>query len=485
MRRDKRLIFEKSKEGRIGYTFPAEEIPQIKMEDMIPTDYIRDELGEIPDCTEVDVVRHYTNLSRLNHSVDNGFYPLGSCTMKYNPKINETAAAIPGLKNLHPYQPENTIQGALELMYNLQEALKEISGMDEVTLQPAAGAHGEFTGISLIKAYHDARGDKKRNKVIVPDSAHGTNPATAAMCGYKIAQVASDEHGRVDLEALKIIMNDEIAAIMLTNPNTLGLFESDILEIQKLAHDAGALLYYDGANMNAIMGKIRPGDMGFDVLHFNLHKTFSTPHGMGGPGSGAVGVKTKLAPYLPVPHIKKSENRYYFDYDIPETIGKLRTFYGNYNVLIRAAVYIMTMGGEGLRAASEMAVLNANYLRSEFVKRFDVPFGVKCMHEFVADGSGLKKYGLKTLDFAKALLDYGIHPPTVYFPLIVHEAMMYEPTESETKETLDDFIRVVDEILEKAEKDPDCMKNAPYTTPVRRLNELKANKDLDVRYRKS
>ena len=482
MRRDDRLIFEKGAEGRIGYTFPDENIPNYSIEEMIPQEQIRTSSPRLPDCSEVEVVRHFTNLSKLNHSIDNGFYPLGSCTMKYNPKINETTAMISGFVNLHPYQPESTFQGALELMYFLQQSLAEISGMDEVTLQPAAGAHGELTGITLIKAYHDDRRDTARDTVIVPDSAHGTNPATAAMCGYKVKQVESNEMGRVNLEVLKTMLNENVAAIMLTNPNTLGLFEDEILEIQKLAHENGTLLYYDGANMNAIMGKIRPGDMGFDVLHYNLHKTFSTPHGMGGPGSGAVGVKAKLAPYLPIPHVKKDEGHFYLDYSIPKTIGKVRSFYGNFNVLIRAATYILTMGADGIKAASEMAVLNANYLRNKIEEKFKIPFGKKCMHEFVADGSSLKKFDLKTLDFAKALLDYGVHPPTVYFPLIVHEAMMIEPTETESKETLDHFVEIVDKILKEAQNDPERLKKAPYTTPVRRLDELKANKDLDVRY---
>src|SRR6056297_531784 len=484
MRRDNRLIFEKGAEGRIGYSFPNENIPNYHLDEMIPKEQIRENPPKLPACNEVEVVRHFTNLSKLNHSIDNGFYPLGSCTMKYNPKINETVAMISGFVNLHPYQPESTYQGALELMYFLQQSLAEISGMDEVTLQPAAGAHGELTGMLLIKAYHDDRGDINRKTVIVPDSAHGTNPATAAMCGYNVKQVESDERGRVKLTALKEIMSKDVAAIMLTNPNTLGLFEDDILEIQKLAHENGTLLYYDGANMNAIMGQIRPGDMGFDVLHYNLHKTFSTPHGMGGPGSGAVGVKAKLAPYLPVPHVKKDEERYYLDCNIPKSIGKVRTFYGNFNVLIRAATYILTMGADGIKSASEMAVLNANYLKSKIAKRFKIPYGNKCMHEFVADGSSLKKSGLKTLDFAKALLDYGVHPPTIYFPLIVHEAMMIERTETESKETLDHFINIVDKILEEAKNDPERLKKAPYTTPVRRLDELKANKELNVRYQK-
>ena len=482
MRRDNRLIFEKGAQGRIGYTFPDENIPNYRLEEMIPQEQIREIPPELPECNEVDVVRHFTNLSKLNHSIDNGFYPLGSCTMKYNPKINETVAMISGFVNLHPYQPESTYQGALELMYYLQQSLAEVSGMDEVTLQPAAGAHGELTGILLIRAYHDDRGDTARNTVIVPDSAHGTNPATAAMCGYKVKQVESDENGRVNLKILKEMLNEEIAAIMLTNPNTLGLFEDDILEIQKLAHENGTLLYYDGANMNAIMGKIRPGDMGFDVLHFNLHKTFSTPHGMGGPGSGAVGVKAKLSPYLPVPHVKKDEDKYYLDYNIPKSIGKIKGYYGNFNVLIRAAAYILTMGADGLKSASEISVLNANYLRNKFAQRFKIPFGKQCMHEFVADGSSLKEYGLKTLDFAKSLLDYGIHPPTVYFPLIVHEAMMIEPTETESKETLDEFIQAMIEIAEECEKNPELLKNAPTETPIGRVDDTLAVKQLNVRF---
>ncbi|MFW6262620.1 MAG: aminomethyl-transferring glycine dehydrogenase subunit GcvPB [Thermotogota bacterium] len=484
MSRNNKLIFEKGVPGRIGYSFPKENIPNYRLEEMIPKAQIRENPPELPDCNEVEVVRHFTNLSKLNHSIDNGFYPLGSCTMKYNPKLNETTAMISGFVNLHPYQPPETFQGALELMYFLQQALAEISGMDEVTLQPAAGAHGELTGMLLIRAYHDDRGDTNRKTVIVPDSAHGTNPATAAMCGYNVKEVESDEKGRVNLAMLKDILNETVAAIMLTNPNTLGLFEDDILEIQKLAHENGTLLYYDGANMNAIMGKIRPGDMGFDVLHYNLHKTFSTPHGMGGPGSGAVGVKGKLAPYLPVPLIKKEEERYSLDFNIPKSIGRIKGYYGNFNVLIRAATYILTMGADGIKAASEMSVLNANYLRNKIAERFKIPFGKQCMHEFVADGSSLKKHGLKTLDFAKALLDYGVHPPTIYFPLIVHEALMIEPTETESKETLDHFVDIVDKILEQAQNEPEKLKNAPYTTPVRRLDELKANKDLEVKYQK-
>jgi len=482
MRRDDRLVFEKSQAGKRGYYLPNEKIPEYRLNEMFEEDTIRQEAAGLPELSEVEVVRHYTNLSKLNHSIDNGFYPLGSCTMKYNPKLNETVAAIGGLKNLHPYQPPETIQGSLELMYYLQEALKEISGMDEVSLQPAAGAHGEFTGISLIRAYHDDRGDHKRKKVIVPDSAHGTNPATAAMCGYKVVEVKSNQNGTLDVQALKEKIGDDVAAIMLTNPNTLGLFERDILEIQKVAHDNGALLYYDGANMNAIMGKIRPGDMGFDVMHFNLHKTFSTPHGMGGPGSGPVGVKKCLIPFLPKPVIKKEKGTYNIDNNIPKSIGKLRTFFGNYNVLIRAAAYIMTMGGDGLESASDYAVLNANYLRAKLEKIFKIPYGTKCMHEFVADGSTLEEYGIKTMDLAKALLDYGVHPPTVYFPLIVHEAMMIEPTETETKETLDYFVQTIGKIIERAKQDKTTIQHAPYNTPVRRLDEVKANKEIDCNF---
>ena len=485
-RLDDKLIFEKSETGHTGYDIPAEEIPEFSLQDMFPEAYIRSRDAELPEVSEVDVVRHYTNLSKLNHSVDNGFYPLGSCTMKYNPKLNEAVAALEGFQQIHPYQPESSIQGALTLMYELQEALKIVSGMDAVTLQPAAGAHGEYTGMRMIYAYHQDRRDFERKKVIVPDSAHGTNPASAAMCGYEIVEIPSTEDGRVNIAELKKALGPDIAAIMLTNPNTLGLFENEICEIAQMAHESGALLYYDGANFNAIMGKVRPGDMGFDVMHFNVHKTFSTPHGMGGPGSGPVGVKAVLQPYLPVPVIEKHPENgvYWCNAKRPKSIGKVRAYFGNFNVLIRTMAYILSMGGEGLKMASEMAVLNANYLRVQIAEFLDGPHNEICMHEFVADGTRLKEWGIKTLDIAKGLLDYGIHPPTIYFPLIVHEAVMIEPTETETKDTLDRFVTVLKKLVDMAKRSPERLKEAPTTTPVRRLDETSATKNPVVRYHK-
>ncbi len=485
-RLDDKLIFEKSVSGHTGYEILPEEIPEFSLQEMFPEAYIRSRDAELPEVSEVDVIRHYTNLSKLNHSVDNGFYPLGSCTMKYNPKLNEAVAALEGFRQIHPYQPESSIQGALALMYELQEALKIVSGMDAVTLQPAAGAHGEYTGMRMIYAYHQDRRDFERKKVIVPDSAHGTNPASAAMCGYEIVEIPSTADGRVNIEELKKALGPDIAAIMLTNPNTLGLFENQICEIAQIAHEAGALLYYDGANFNAIMGKVRPGDMGFDVMHFNVHKTFSTPHGMGGPGSGPVGVKAVLQPYLPVPVIEKHavNGIYWCNTKRPKSIGKVRAFFGNFNVLIRTMAYILSMGGEGLEMASEMAVLNANYLRVQIAEFLDVPYNEICMHEFVAEGTRLKEWGIKTLDIAKGLLDYGIHPPTIYFPLIVHEAIMIEPTETETKDTLDRFVAIMKKLVDMAKRSPERLKEAPTTTPVRRLDETSATKNPVVRYQK-
>lgn len=479
-----KLIFEKSKDGRTGYSLPKLDIPEKPIEEMIPESLIRKEEAELPQVYETEVVRHYTNLSRLNHAVDVGFYPLGSCTMKYNPKVNEKISKFDGFAYIHPYQPEETVQGALEIMYNLQILLCEITGMDYMTLQPAAGAHGELTGMSIIKKYHEDRGDFNRNKVLVPDSAHGTNPASAAMCGFEVIELKSTEQGLIDLEELKKNLDENTAAVMLTNPNTLGLYEKDIDTITRLAHEAGALLYYDGANLNAIMGKVRPGDMGFDVVHLNLHKTFSTPHGMGGPGSGPVGVKAFLKDYLPIPVVEQDEKGfYYFNYDLPKSIGKVRSFYGNFGVFVKAYAYILFMGKDGLKKASELAVLNANYLRSKISKFLKIASDIVCMHEFVVDGSEFKKYGVKTLDVAKRLLDYGYHPPTVYFPLIVPEALMIEPTETETKETLDGFAETLEKILKEAEKSSELLKNAPHNTYVRRLDEARAVKNPVLRWK--
>ncbi|MBC2721688.1 aminomethyl-transferring glycine dehydrogenase subunit GcvPB [Desulfosporosinus sp.] len=479
------LIFDLSADGRSAVSLPKCEVPEVSVETLIPKDLLRQQEPSLPELSEVDVVRHFTRLSTFNHGVDTGFYPLGSCTMKYNPKVNEMLSRLSGFTALHPYQPESLTQGALQLMAELQEDLCELSGMDGFTLQPAAGAHGEMTGILIIKAYHDHRQDTKRKKVIVPDSAHGTNPATAAMAGYETIQIPSNERGGVDLEALKKVLNDEVAALMLTNPNTVGLFEEDILEITKLVHDAGGLLYYDGANTNAVMGIARPGDMGFDVVHLNLHKTFATPHGGGGPGSGPVGVKDFLIPFLPKPIVVRSEDgTFTLQHDMPLSIGKVRSFYANFSVVVRAYAYIRSLGGEGLRAASESAVLNANYLMSILKEHYFLPFDRICKHEFIITPKNLKSTGVHTLDIAKRLLDYGYHPPTIYFPIIVEEAMMIEPTETESIETLDEFAQVLIKIAEEAQTDADLVKNAPYTTLVTRLDEVGAVRKPNLRWRK-
>ena len=433
---------------------------------------------------EVDVIRHYTNLSDKNYGLDTGFYPLGSCTMKYNPKINEDMARLSGFANVHPLQREDCIQGSLQLLYELDKALCEIAGMDRMTLQPAAGAHGELTGLMLIKAYHEKRGDTKRDKIIVPDSAHGTNPATASMAGYKAVEVKSTDDGIVDVEDLKKVIGDgdDIAGLMLTNPNTLGLFEKHIVEMAELIHDAGGLLYYDGANANAIMGHARPGDMGFDVVHFNIHKTFSTPHGGGGPGAGPVGVKEHLVEFLPTPLVEKDGERYFLDYDYPNSIGKVKDFYGHFGILVRAYTYILTMGRDGLKKASEMAVLNANYLLSQLKDDYYLPIDTIYKHEFVLGGLKGEQLEVRTLDIAKRLLDFGFHPPTVYFPLIIREALMIEPTETESKETLDEFAKAMKQIAEEARRDPEILKEAPHDTIVRRPDEVRAARNPVLKY---
>jgi glycine dehydrogenase subunit 2 len=466
-----KLIFEISREDRIGYTLPKWEDDNTQD---IPQELLRQESLVLPEVSENQIVRHYTALSQKNYGVDIGFYPLGSCTMKYNPKINEDMAGLPKFTALHPYQSEDNIQGALELMYNLSDSLCEITGMDAISLQPAAGAHGELTGLMLIKAYHKKRGDLKRTKIIVPDSAHGTNPASAHVAGFDVVEVKSDENGAVDLESLRAALNDEIAGLMLTNPSTLGLFEKNIEEIASLIHEAGGLLYYDGANMNAIMGKARPGDMGFDVVHLNLHKTFSTPHGGGGPGSGPVGVKKSLMEFLPLPIIEKKEDRFLLNYDYPDSIGKVKSFYGNFGVLVRAYTYILTMGGEGLERASEMAVLNANYMQERLREHYYLPVEDICKHEFVLGGLGQPLSGVSTLDITKRMIDYGYHPPTMYFPLIIHEALMIEPTETESLENLEEFIQVMIKISEEARENPELLKNAPNNTAIKRIDEVKA-----------
>ena len=482
MRNYDKLIFEISKPGRVAYKLPELDIEEKPIENMIPKEFLSDKELNLPEVSEVDVIRHYTNISNKNYGVDTGFYPLGSCTMKYNPKINEDMAGLDGFVNLHPYQPQSCVQGSLELMYELQNYLCEISGMDQITLQPAAGAHGELTGVMLIKAYHESRNDKKRNKIIVPDSAHGTNPATAAMAGYDIIEIKSTKEGLVDLEQLREAVGEDTAGLMLTNPNTLGLFDKGIKEIAKIVHDAGGLLYYDGANANAILGYARPGDMGFDVVHFNLHKTFSTPHGGGGPGSGPVGVKKDLVPFLPVPIVKKDNGKFYLDYDYPQSIGKMKDFYGHFGILVRAYAYILSMGNDGLKKASQMAVLNANYLKEHLKEDYYLPIETIYKHEFVLGGLKDPLSEVITLDIAKRLLDYGYHPPTVYFPLIINEALMIEPTETESKETLDEFIEAMKKIAKEAKENPELLKTAPHNTVVRRPNEVKAARDIIVKY---
>lgn len=475
------LIFEKSKTGRKAYSLPACDVPETKVLD---NSLLRTIAPELPEVSELDAVRHFTQISQRNHGVDSGFYPLGSCTMKYNPKVNETVVRFDGFAKVHPYQPEETAQGSIQLMYELEEMLSEIAGMDNFTLQPAAGAHGELTGLMIMKAYHRNKGDVKRNKIVIPDSAHGTNPASAAVAGFDVVEVKSNDYGLVDLEALKAVMNDEVAGFMLTNPNTLGLFDENILEISKIVHEAGGLMYYDGANTNAIMGITRPGDMGFDVVHFNLHKTFSTPHGGGGPGAGPVGVKKHLADFLPVPVVSKKEDGYFFDYNRPLSIGKVKEFYGNFGVCVRAYAYILSMGPEGIKAVAENAVLNANYIASKLKDRYYLPVDRECMHECVFSGVWQKEKGVSTLDIAKRLLDFGYHPPTIYFPLIVSEALMIEPTECESKETLDEFINVMRQIADEAENDPELVHSAPHTTIVSRLDEALAARKPIIRYNK-
>ena len=468
------LIFERSREGRYAYSLPQSDIKTDSVESILDDKFIRKNKAEFPEVAELDLVRHYTELSNKNFGVDSGFYPLGSCTMKYNPKINEKVARIPEFAESHPLQEEEQVQGSLEIVYSLQEELKEITGMDEVTLQPAAGAHGEWTALMIFKAYHLDNGEGHRDEVIVPDSAHGTNPASASFAGFKAVTVKSNERGEVDIEDLKRVVNENTAAIMLTNPNTLGIFEKNIMEIREIVHEAGGLLYYDGANLNAIMDKVRPGDMGFDAVHLNLHKTFTGPHGGGGPGSGPVGVKKELASYLPKPMVIKDGDTFKYDNDIKNSIGRVKPFYGNFGIYLRAYTYIRTMGAEGLREVSEAAVLNANYIKASLKDHYEIPYEQYCKHEFVLSGSKQKEHGVRTLDMAKRLLDFGVHPPTIYFPLNVEEGMMIEPTETESKETLDYFIDAMIQIAEEAKNDPDKVLEAPHSTIIDRLDETTA-----------
>lgn len=478
-----KLIFELSQPGRTGYKLPELDVEE--KDNLIPEEFLSNEELELPEVSEVDVVRHYTNLSTLNFGVDTGMYPLGSCTMKYNPKINEEIIANPKLARLHPKQDDYQVQGALEAMYTLQKSLCEISAMDYMTLQPAAGAHGEITAITIFKKYHEVNGNSEKNEIIVPDSAHGTNPATAAMAGYKVVEVKSNEKGVVDVEDLRKVVNEKTAGLMLTNPNTLGLFETKIKEIAEIVHEAGGLLYYDGANANAILGHARPGDMGFDAIHFNVHKTFSTPHGGGGPGAGPVGVKKFLRDYLPKPIVEKDGDKYFLDYSMEHSIGRMKDFQGHFGILMRALTYILTMGSDGLKCASTTAVLNANYLQAQLKDDYNLPHDFICKHEFVLGGLKDDCDGqVKTLDVAKRLLDMGFHPPTVYFPLIVHEALMVEPTETEPKQTLDEFVAAMKQIAQEARENKDILLEAPITTVVRRPDETEAAKKLILTYKK-
>ena len=478
------LIFEKSRKGKIGGTLPVKDVG-VKVE--IDKRYARSRDAELPCVSEPEVVRHFTRLSQMNFGLDSHFYPLGSCTMKYNPKFTEKIAALEEFTSLHPLQPqlvkgEKLAQGALEIIYNLEKALSEITGMAEFTTQPMAGAHGELTGVMLIAAYHRHKGNMKRY-ILIPDSGHGTNPASAAIAGYEVISIPSDENGVMDMAKYKEKLNDDVAGVMLTCPNTLGIFNSHIKEITDLAHQAGALMYYDGANLNAIMGKARPGDLGFDVVHLNLHKTFATPHGGGGPGAGPVGVSAKLAGFLPVARVVKNQNgEFRLDYDRPLSVGYVAPFYGNFGVLLKAYAYILLLGKEGLIEASENAVLNANYLKSHLAKYYDIPYAENCLHEFVISAARQAKKGVRAIDIAKALIDKGIHPPTVYFPLIVKEAMMVEPTETESRETLDMFIEVMKKLAELAENSPEEFKKFPKNSLVGRIDEVKAVKDMDVAY---
>ncbi|WP_301109748.1 aminomethyl-transferring glycine dehydrogenase subunit GcvPB [Sporosarcina sp.] len=478
------LIFEISKAGRVGYSLPELDVPEVDVSNILPQGLIRTEDAELPEVAELDIMRHYTALSNRNHGVDTGFYPLGSCTMKYNPKINEAVARFPGFARVHPLQDESTVQGALEVAYDLQEHLAEITGMPAVTLQPAAGAHGEWTALMMIRAFHEANGDTERTKVLVPDSAHGTNPASATVAGFDTITVKSNDNGLVDLEDLKAKVGSDTAALMLTNPNTLGLFEEDILEMAAIVHGVGGKLYYDGANLNAVMSKARPGDMGFDAVHLNLHKTFTGPHGGGGPGSGPVGVTEELAAFMPKPVITKKEDRFVLDYDVPLSIGRVKPYYGNFGIYLRAYTYIRTMGPDGLKAVTEYAVLNANYMMRRLEPYFDLPYTQHCKHEFVLSGRRQKKLGVRTLDMAKRLLDFGYHPPTIYFPLNVEEGMMIEPTETESKETLDAFIEAMIQIAKEVEENPEIVQEAPHTTVIGRLDETKAARKPVLRYTK-
>ena len=477
-------IYEKSREGRRAFVAPELDVPHDP--DALPERFRRTEPPRLPEIAEPEINRHFNRISKRNFDLDTGFYPLGSCTMKHNPKLHERVAALPGNARLHPAQDPKRAQGALQLMYELQGALGEIAGLPHVSLQPSAGSHGELAGVLLTRAFHEANGDQ-RHKVLTPDTAHGTNPATVTMAGYEVVKIGTDAQGGVDMDDLKANLDEDVACLMLTNPNTLGVFDENISEIAQLVHGVGATLYYDGANLNAVMGRARPGDMGFDIVHYNLHKTFTQPHGGGGPGAGPIAVSDRIEPYLPRPQVVKEGDAYALDFDRPKSIGRLRGFQGNYGVFVRSYAYILSLGGDGLQEASETAVLNANYLLARLKEdgigeHLPVAFDRLCMHEFVLSGAPMKKnLGLRTTDLAKRLLDHGHHPPTVYFPLLVDEALLIEPTETETRETLDAFADAIADILREGAEDPEIARNAPYTTPVRRLDEAAAAKRPVIR----
>jgi len=481
-------IFELSAAGRKGHPLPACDVPVKAINQLIPEKYIRSDLSGLPQVSEIDVMRHFVRLSTLNHHVDKGFYPLGSCTMKYNPKINEDMSRLPGFTGLHPLQDEADMQGALKLMNELGDQLCRIAGLDAITLQPVAGAHGELTALMMIRAYHTKNGNP-RKKILIPDSAHGTNPASATLCGYRSVQIKSNAQGLLDPEDLKAHLDGEVAALMLTNPNTLGLFEKNICTLTKMVHDIGGLVFMDGANLNALMGIVRPGDMGIDAMHFNLHKTFATPHGGGGPGGGGVACIKSLEPFLPVPVIGARQSstsskveEYYLDYERPDSIGKVHSFFGNFLVMVKAYTYLRMLGPEGVRAVSENAIINANYIMRSLEGIYDLPYKAHCKHECVFSGVKFRDKGVKTLDIAKRLLDYGYHAPTIYFPLIVPEAIMIEPTETESKETLDAFIDAMKKIAQEIESNPEIVKSAPNNTPIGRLDDVKAVKEPKLRY---
>jgi glycine dehydrogenase subunit 2 len=472
-------LHDASRPGRRAWSFPPLDVPEAS----VSGEFARESAPGLPEIAERDLVRHFTRLSQMNYGVDTGFYPLGSCSMKYNPKLAETAAGFPGFQRLHPHQPEETVQGALELLWRLEGALCELTGMARVTFQPPAGASGELTGLLIMRGFHTKNGNPRR-RVVIPDSAHGTNPASVTQAGYQVVQVPSDARGLVDLGALEKLVDEDVAGFMLTNPNTLGLFEEEIQGIARAMHRVGGLLYYDGANLNAIMGRVRPGDMGFDIVHMNTHKTFATPHGGGGPGAGPVAVSSRLAPFLPAPTVERDEggDRWYLDHDRPDSIGQVHGFHGNFGVLVRAYAYVFLHGGDGLKAVAERAVLNANYLAQKVQGAFPLAFPGRPMHEFVATAKPLRKHGVRAMDVAKRMIDLGFHPSTVYFPLVVEEAMMVEPTETESRESLDAFGDALLQVGREAESDPDLLHEAPVTTPVRRLDEAHAARNLKLRW---